>query len=237
MDRITPGISIRQIQMWSLSAQKRPKSLGLPKYYMRFCSKRDLYSTCKNNWERFGEISHLRQIAKWYCLTSTACQSSTWIQFSPSVVSISLQPHGLQHIRLPCPSPTPRVYSNSCPKSFICYSDPLGHMFTSILFYKNQGTGKLMKLLWVHQLEGGGLGLRLGQFGFQTYSWPVMLYCLWSPWENLRIENGQWKNADKEVMLLVSWLCLGEGAWPFPHPPIHLKGLPGLKDEGPLHQD
>ena len=38
-------------------------------------------------------------------------------QFSRSVVSDSLQPHGLQHARPPCPSPTPGVYSNSCPLS------------------------------------------------------------------------------------------------------------------------
>ena len=36
------------------------------------------------------------------------------VQFSHSVVSDSLRPHGLQHTRLPCPSPSPRVYSNSC---------------------------------------------------------------------------------------------------------------------------
>ena len=34
------------------------------------------------------------------------------VQFSHSVVSDSLQPHGLQHTRPPCPSPTPGVYSN-----------------------------------------------------------------------------------------------------------------------------
>ena len=39
------------------------------------------------------------------------------VQVSQSVVSDSLQPHGLQHARPPCPSPTPRVYSNSCPLS------------------------------------------------------------------------------------------------------------------------
>ena len=39
------------------------------------------------------------------------------VQFSHSVVSNSLQPHGLQHARLPCSSPTPRAYSNSCPLS------------------------------------------------------------------------------------------------------------------------
>ena len=37
------------------------------------------------------------------------------VQFSCSVVSNSLQPHGLQHARPPCPSPIPGVYSNSCP--------------------------------------------------------------------------------------------------------------------------
>ena len=35
-------------------------------------------------------------------------------QFSRSVMSDSLRPHGLQHTRLPCPSPTPRACSNSC---------------------------------------------------------------------------------------------------------------------------
>ena len=39
------------------------------------------------------------------------------VQFSCSVVSDSLQPRGLQHTRPPCPSPTPGVYSNSCPLS------------------------------------------------------------------------------------------------------------------------
>ena len=36
------------------------------------------------------------------------------VQFNCSVVSSSLRPHGLQHTRPPCPSLTPRVYSNSC---------------------------------------------------------------------------------------------------------------------------
>ena len=38
----------------------------------------------------------------------------TLVQFSHSVVSDSLWHHGLQHAKLPCPSPTPRAYSNSC---------------------------------------------------------------------------------------------------------------------------
>ena len=43
------------------------------------------------------------------------------VQFNHSVMSDSLQPHGLQHTRPPCPSPTPGVYSNSCPLSRWCH--------------------------------------------------------------------------------------------------------------------
>ena len=43
------------------------------------------------------------------------------VQFSHSVVSYSLRPHGLQHARLPYPSPTPRACSNSCPLSRWCH--------------------------------------------------------------------------------------------------------------------
>jgi len=43
------------------------------------------------------------------------------VQFHRSVVSDSLWPHELQHARPPCPSPTPRVYSNSCPLSHWCH--------------------------------------------------------------------------------------------------------------------
>ena len=51
------------------------------------------------------------------------CQlhSNLSVQFSYSVMSNSLQPHGLQHARPPCPSPTPRVYPNSCPLSQWCH--------------------------------------------------------------------------------------------------------------------
>jgi len=56
----------------------------------------------------------------------TWTQLSNWTttkfsQFSLSVVSDSLGPHGLQHTRLPYPSPTPRACSNSCPLSWWCH--------------------------------------------------------------------------------------------------------------------
>ena len=54
--------------------------------------------------------------------------SATWealkmdsVQFSRSVVSNSLRPHEAQHARPPCPSPTPRVHSDSRPSSRWCH--------------------------------------------------------------------------------------------------------------------
>ena len=51
------------------------------------------------------------------------CQlhSNLSVQFSHSIVSNSLQSHGLQHARPPCPPPAPGVYSNSCPSSRWCH--------------------------------------------------------------------------------------------------------------------
>ena len=57
------------------------------------------------------------------------CDSIIWnlqnwqisVQFSCSVMSNSLKPRGLQHARLPCPSPTSRACSNSCPSSQWCH--------------------------------------------------------------------------------------------------------------------
>ena len=43
------------------------------------------------------------------------------VQFSPSVVSDSLRPHESQHTRPPCPSPTPRIHSDSHPSSQWCH--------------------------------------------------------------------------------------------------------------------
>ena len=55
-----------------------------------------------------------------YVLSWTRVSS---VQFSRSVASDSLWPHESQPTRLPCPSPTPRVYSNSCPSSQWCHPD------------------------------------------------------------------------------------------------------------------
>ena len=55
------------------------------------------------------------------------------VQFTRSVVSNSLQSHGLQHARPACPSPTPRVYSNLCPLSPWCHPT----ISSSVIFFSS----------------------------------------------------------------------------------------------------
>ena len=67
------------------------------------------------------------------------------VQFSHSVMSDSLWPHGLQHARFPCPSPIPRACSNSWPLSWWCHptiSSSVLHflpsIFSSIKVFSNE---------------------------------------------------------------------------------------------------
>ena len=58
-----------------------------------------------------------------YCFNSYSSYTTRWysVQFSHSVISDSLWSHGLQHARLPCPSPTPGACSNSCTLNWWCH--------------------------------------------------------------------------------------------------------------------
>ena len=56
------------------------------------------------------------------------------VQFSSVTQScLTLQPHGLQHPRLPCPSPTPKAYSNSCPVELVMPSNHLIFCYSLLL--------------------------------------------------------------------------------------------------------
>ena len=73
-------------------------------------------------------------------------QLNSSVQFSHSVVSNSLRPHGLQHARPPCPSPTPRVYSlmsikSVMPSNHLILCRPLRlppSIFPSIMVFSNE---------------------------------------------------------------------------------------------------
>ena len=84
----------------------------------------------ESSWSRdWIHISFISCIGRWFfffyhCPTWEAhvySHTHSSVQFSRSVMSDSLQPHELQHARPPCPSPTPGVYSDSCPSSQWCH--------------------------------------------------------------------------------------------------------------------
>ena len=73
-----------------------------------------------------------------------------WVsQFSCSVMSDSLWPHGVQHARAPYPLPTPEVYSNSCPLSrwchliFCCLLLLPPSIFSSIRVFSNESAFRI----------------------------------------------------------------------------------------------
>ena len=86
---------------------------------------------------------------------SSMLHASFSVQLSHSVVSDSWQPHGLQHARLPCPPPTPRAYSNSCPyhrwchptisSSVVCFSFHLQSFPPSIRVFSS---GSVFCITW-----------------------------------------------------------------------------------------
>ena len=87
-------------------------------------NKEELKSLLMRVWERKKRVKKMayNSIFKKQrsCMWSHSVQFSS-VQFSHSVVSDSLWPYESQHIRHPCPSPTPGVYSNSCPLSQWCH--------------------------------------------------------------------------------------------------------------------
>ena len=71
----------------------------------------------KGNGQLLGLPYLICRFPRWPHSAVLLSEGGSAVQFSHSVVSNSLQPHGLHHTRRPCPSPTPGAYSNSCPSS------------------------------------------------------------------------------------------------------------------------
>ena len=101
MDHSPPGSSVHGIlQAWTLE-------------WVAMSSSRESSWPRDQTWVSYNSCIGVWVLYHWCHLGSPTAV----LQFRRSVVSDSLKPHGLQHIRPPCPSPTPGVYSNSCPLS------------------------------------------------------------------------------------------------------------------------
>ena len=85
-----------------------------------------LWKCCPQYASKFGKLSSGHRTGKCQFplqsqrkATTKECSSS--FQFSHSIMPDSFWPHGLQHTRLPCLSPTPGAYSNSCSSRWWCH--------------------------------------------------------------------------------------------------------------------
>ena len=90
------------------------------------------------------------------------------VQFSRSVVSDSLWPHGLQHARPPCSPPTPGAYSNSCPLSWWCHPTISSSVIPfSICLQSFPASGSFQMSQF---LESGGQSMEF-QLQHQSFQW------------------------------------------------------------------
>ena len=101
-----------------------PQSLRLGGSHFEGCISNVFVQRCVCScWERPADTENLSPWlhAALICRLSKHLLWHDLLLFSCSVMSDSLWPHGLQHARLPCPSLSPRVCSNSCPLSWWCH--------------------------------------------------------------------------------------------------------------------
>ena len=97
--------------------------------------------------------------------------ASVSVQISHSVVSDSLRPHGLQHAMPPCPSPTPRVCSNSCPLSQWCHptiSSSIVPFSCYLQSFPASGSFLMSQLF-----ESGGQKVLEFQLQHQSFQWTL----------------------------------------------------------------
>ena len=81
------------------------------------------------------------------------------VQFSRSVMSDSLWPHGLQHAKPPCPSPTPGVYSNSCPLSWWCHPTILSSLVLFSFCLQSFPASGSFQMSWFFTSGGQSIGV------------------------------------------------------------------------------
>ena len=106
-------------------------------------------------------------------------------QFGSSVVSNFLWPHGLQHARSPCPSPTPAVHPNSCPLSQWCHPAILSSVvpFSSCLQYFQASRSFQMSQLSASGSQNIGVSASTSVLPMNTQDWSLLE---WTGWISLQ---------------------------------------------------
>ena len=140
---------------------------------------------------------------------------ATWfssVQFSSSVVSDSLQPHGLQHARDPCPWPTPGVYSNSCPLSQWWHPTSLSSVVTfSSCLQSFPATGSfLFSQLFTSDGQSIGFSASVSVLPVNIWGWFSLELTGLIPWQlrDSRESSPQFKSMDCLTLSLLYGLDL-----------------------------
>ena len=116
-------------------------------------------------------------------------------------MSNALRPHGLQHTRLPCPSSTPRVYSNSCPLSWKCHltiSSPVVPFSSCLQSFPASGSCQMSQLF-----TSGGQNIELST---STSVLPLNIQDWfplgWTGWLSLRSSSVQFSSVAQSCLTL-----------------------------------
>ena len=131
-----------------------------------------------------------------YCREMWAGSGRWWL-FTRSVMPDSLRPHGVQHTRPPCPLPSPRACSNSCPLSQWCH--PTISSFVAPFFYYHQSFPVLVSFP-VSQLfasDGQSIGASASAITFNEVSLITRRRQSWNP--DLTCHPTYWVASDFSV--------------------------------------
>ena len=107
-------------------------------------------------------------------------------QFSHSVVSNSLRPHGLQHSRPPCPSPTPGVYSNACPLSQWCHptvSSSVVPFSSHLQSFPTSGSFQMSRS-FTSSGQSFGVSASASVLPINIQDWPPLGWTGWISWQS-----------------------------------------------------
>ena len=124
------------------------------------------------------------------------------VQFSCSVMSNSMQPDGLQHARPPCPSPTPRVYLNSCPLSWWCHptiSSSVVPLSSCLQSFPASGSF-LMNQLFVSGGQSIGFSASITVLPMNTQDWSLLGQTGWIFLQSKGLSTPQFKSINSLVL-------------------------------------
>ena len=194
-DSLRPHELQRQASLSITNSQSPPKPMSLSWWCHPIISSSVVpFSSCPQSFRASGSFQMSQFFASGGQSTGKILKDISSVQFSRWVMSDSLWPHELQHTRPPCPSPTPRVYSNSCPSSWWCH---LAISFSVVPFSSCPNPSQHQDLFqWVNSSHKVAKVLEF-QLQHQSFQWTPRTYLLGN-WDFILQGNSFWRNFKQE---------------------------------------